>query len=113
VNRYVFPDGELMPVSVTLEAAEACGFEVRDLECLREHYTLTLRHWIRRLEAGREEALAVVDEATYRTWRLYMSGAARHFDTGRQGVYQALLVKAEQGRSGLPLTRADWYSRSA
>jgi cyclopropane-fatty-acyl-phospholipid synthase len=113
VDRYVFPDGELVPVSATLKAAEACGFEVRDLESLREHYTLTLRHWVRRLEADREEALAVVDEATYRTWRLYMSGAARYFDTGRQGVYQALLVKTERGRSGLPLTRADWYARAA
>ena len=28
------------------------GFEVRDVESLREHYALTLRHWVRRLEEG-------------------------------------------------------------
>jgi len=51
-----------------------------------------------------------VDEPTYRVWRLFMSGSAHGFTRGRLNVYQALLVKPDaQGRSGLPLTRADWY----
>src|SRR5574340_235831 len=37
-NTYVFPDGELEPISQTLQAAEAERFEVRDVESLREHY---------------------------------------------------------------------------
>jgi cyclopropane-fatty-acyl-phospholipid synthase len=108
-DRYVFPDGELVPIHVTLEHAEACGFEVRDVESLREHYTLTLRHWVRRLESRRAQALALVDEPTYRVWRLFMSGSAYGFSAGRINVYQALLVKPDHGKSGLPLTRADWY----
>jgi cyclopropane-fatty-acyl-phospholipid synthase len=46
-QHYVFPDGELVPISVSLSAAEAAGFEVRDVESLREHYALTLRNWVR------------------------------------------------------------------
>ncbi|NIA16665.1 MAG: methyltransferase domain-containing protein, partial [Nitrospiraceae bacterium] len=111
VDSYVFPDGELTPISATLHAAEEAGFEVRDLESLREHYTLTLRHWVRRLEAHHEQSLEYVDEPTYRVWRLYMAGSAHGFSTGRLNVYQALLVKpGAQGQSGLPLTRGDWYA---
>jgi cyclopropane-fatty-acyl-phospholipid synthase len=109
-NSYVFPDGETLPIHVTLEAAEKAGFEVRDLESLREHYAMTLRHWVRKLEAGHEEALRHVDEPTWRVWRLYLSGSAHGFATGRLNVYQALLaLPDEHGSSGLPLTRGDWY----
>ena len=109
-DAYVFPDGELTPINVTLRAAEEAGFEVRDVESLREHYALTLRHWVRRLEAQHEQALKFVDEPTYRVWRLFMSGSAYGFSAGRLNVYQALLVKPDgRGRSGLPLTRDDWY----
>ena len=51
IYRYVFPETELAPVSTSLQAAENVGWEVRDVESLREHYALTLRHWLRRLEA--------------------------------------------------------------
>ena len=52
-----------------------------------------------------------MEEPTYRVWRLYMSGSAYGFAAGRLNVYQTLLVKPDgQGRSGLPWTRADWYS---
>lgn len=112
VDAYVFPDGELLPISTTLRVAETSGFEVRDVESLREHYALTLRHWVRRLEAHRDLLCRTVGEAVYRTWRLYMSGSAYGFETGRINVYQVLLVKPERGRSGLPLTRANWYEKS-
>lgn len=109
-NTYVFPDGELTTIGETVAIAESAGFEVRDVESLREHYMLTLRHWVRRLEANHEQALRFVDEPTYRIWRLYMSGSAHSFQKGVRNIYQTLLVKPDaQGRSGLPLTRADWY----
>ena len=110
-DTYVFPDSELVPISTTLRAAEESGFEVRDVESLREHYALTLRHWVRRLEAHHDQALQFVDEPTYRVWRLFTSGSAHGFSAGRLNVYQALLVRpGERGQSGLPLTRADWYA---
>jgi cyclopropane-fatty-acyl-phospholipid synthase len=109
IDRYVFPDGELVPLNATVRAAEECGFEVRDVESLREHYALTLRHWVRGLEAKAEEARRVASDIAYRIWRLYMSGSAHGFKTGRLNLYQILLSKPENGNSQLPLTREDWY----
>ena len=113
-TAYVFPDGELVPINVTVRAAEESGFEVRDVESLREHYALTLRHWVRRLEAHHDDALQCVDEPTYRVWRLFMSGSAHGFTHRRLNIYQVLLAKPDAGgRSGLPLTRTDWYTGTA
>jgi cyclopropane-fatty-acyl-phospholipid synthase len=61
------------------------------------------------LEGNRQDALRHVDEVTYRIWRLYMAAAAWRFSSGKVNLYQSLLVKQDQGKSGLPLTRADWY----
>jgi cyclopropane-fatty-acyl-phospholipid synthase len=109
IDHYVFPDSELVPISASLRAAELSGFEVRDVESLREHYALTLHHWVRRLEAHAEEVRRITDDTTYRIWRLYMAGAAHRFRSGRLNVYQTLLVKPLHGETGLPLTREDWY----
>jgi cyclopropane-fatty-acyl-phospholipid synthase len=108
-DRYVFPDAELPPVQDIVHAAEESGFEVRDVESLREHCALTLEAWGRRLEERHHEAVRVVGEVTYRVWRGYMAMAAYLFRQGRLGLYHTLCVKAEQGRAGLPLTREDWY----
>jgi len=108
-DRYVFPDGDLVPINTSLRAAELSGFEVRDVESLREHYGLTLHHWLERLEARAEDARRITDDTTYRIWRLYMAGAAHKFRSGCLNVYQTLLAKPLRGESGLPLTREDWY----
>ncbi|MGA8866287.1 MAG: cyclopropane-fatty-acyl-phospholipid synthase family protein [Candidatus Sulfotelmatobacter sp.] len=110
IDRYVFPDGELVPLHASLGAAENCGFEVRDVESQREHYALTLHHWVRRLEAHAEQAKRMTDETTYRVWRLYMAASAHRFRTAKMNLYQILLTKPVNGDSGMPLTRADWYS---
>jgi len=111
IDEYVFPDGDIPPIPLVLGAAEAAGFEVRDVENLREHYALTCRHWVRRLEAAHDRALDFVDEPTYRVWRLYMAGSAHGFDHGDIAIYQALLAKpGPGGHAGLPLTRRDWYA---
>jgi len=109
ISRYVFPDGDLVPINATLRYAEEASFEVRDVESLREHYALTLRHWAQRLESQQEEALRTVDEATYRVWCLFLPGSAYSFAAGLLNLYQTVLIKPVGGRSGLPLTRKDWY----
>ena len=108
---YVFPDAELLPISTMLQQAEKAGFEVRDVENLREHYFLTLSHWLRRLEARQFEARRLIAELKYRIWRLYLAGSAYYFQSGKLDLYQSLLVKTNAGRSSLPLTRDDWYVR--
>ena len=108
--QYVFPDVDVVPLSKTVQSAEEAGFEVRDVENLREHYIFTLRHWLHRLEAHHEAIRQIVDEATYRAWRLFFAGAAYRFQIGMLNLHQTLLVKPDNGVSGLPFTRADWYS---
>lgn len=111
LDEHVFPDSDIPPIQLVLESAAAAGFEVRDVENLREHYRLTLRHWVRRLEAAADRARAMVGDETYRVWRLYMAASAHGFDCGELAVYQTLLVRPDDaGHSGLPLTRRDWYS---
>jgi cyclopropane-fatty-acyl-phospholipid synthase len=113
VQRFVFPDGHPLPLTVPLQAAEVTGFEIRDVESLREHYVLTLGHWSRNLERSRDRALQIVDEITYRTWMMYLVGSQLGVETGAFNLHQYLLVKPRQdGRSGLPLTRGDWYRTS-
>jgi cyclopropane-fatty-acyl-phospholipid synthase len=113
IEQYVFPDGDIPPLPSMLRAAESAGFEIRDVENLREHYALTLRHWLRRLERHHAEALSFVHEATYRVWRLYLAGSAHGFRRGHIAVYQTLLAKLDlSGQTKLPLTRDDWYTQS-
>jgi len=109
-DLYVFPDGELVPLGTTTRAAELAGFEVCDVENLRQHYALTLRHWVRGMQQHAEQARRLVDEVTYRIWRLHMAGSAHYFQSQLLELYQTLLVKNENGQNDLSLTRADWYA---
>ena len=92
IDAYVFPDGDLLTLAEMLTAAQGAGFEVRHVESLRPHYARTLRHWVARLEAHWDEAVAAVGETTARTWRLYMSGAAIGFERAHLDLHQELLA---------------------
>lgn len=109
IDRDVFPDGDVVPIHASLGMAEDCGFEVRDVESLREHYALTLRHWARRLQDHAVEAQRIARQETYRIWRLYMAATAHSFQIGRTNLYHLLLTKPPDGNACMPLTRADWY----
>jgi cyclopropane-fatty-acyl-phospholipid synthase len=110
IDEYVFPDSDIPPIRTVVNAAESAGWEVRDVENLREHYAQTLRHWVRRLERSHDEALGYVNEQTYRVWRLYMAGSAYGFAHGQLAIYQVLLAKLDAtGNAHLPMTRRDWY----
>ncbi len=111
ISRYVFPDGRLATLTEAIAAAESQGFEVRDVECLREHYEMTLRRWVDGLRQNADALLTQVSEETYRIWLLYMTGCAAAFRRGDIGVYQVLLSKPDRGRTRLPLTRDDLYVR--
>lgn len=108
VGRYVFPDGELIDVGQVVLAMEAAGFEVRDVESLREHYARTLRRWVGNLDASWGRAVELVGEPRARIWRLYMAGSALGFDDGGISIHQVLgVVVDETGSSGMPLTRLE------
>ncbi|MFE0045816.1 class I SAM-dependent methyltransferase [Streptomyces albireticuli] len=109
IDRYVFPDGELAPVGRTTAQLEEAGFEVRDVEALREHYALTLRRWVANLEAHWDEAVELTSPGRARVWRLYMAASALSFERNRIGVNQVLAVRTPvSGESGVPLRPRDW-----
>ncbi|MFI9752540.1 class I SAM-dependent methyltransferase [Streptomyces collinus] len=109
IDSYVFPDGELQPIGSTVAQLERAGFEVRDVEAIREHYALTLRQWVSRLEADWQRAVQLVGPGRARVWRLYMAASALAFERNRIGVNQVLAVRApESGASGMPLRARTW-----
>ncbi|MBC2907083.1 SAM-dependent methyltransferase [Streptomyces cupreus] len=109
IDAYVFPDGELQPVGVTVDRLERAGFEVRDVESIREHYALTLRRWVARLEADWERAVRLTSPGRARVWRLYMAASALAFERNRIGVNQVLAVRTpDSGASGMPLRSRTW-----
>ena len=99
IERYVFPDGELHEVGTMVSMFQAHGFEVRHLESLREHYALTLRHWVENLVKRFDEAVEEVGEQRARVWRLYMAASALGFERHRLEIHQVLAVRPDGGRS--------------
>ncbi|MDH2389817.1 cyclopropane-fatty-acyl-phospholipid synthase [Streptomyces sp. HNM0663] len=109
IDRYVFPDGELAPLGRTVGALEDAGFEVRDVEAIREHYARTLRAWVANLEADWDRAVGLTSPGRARVWRLYMAASALSFERNRIGVNQVLAVKPrDTGDSGMPLRSRAW-----
>jgi cyclopropane-fatty-acyl-phospholipid synthase len=108
IDRYVFPDGELLEVGTTISAMQRVGFEVRHEESLREHYARTLRSWVTNLESNWDEAVRLAGEARTRVWRLYMAGSALMFEAGDTQIHQVLGVRLDaRGGSGMP-ARPSW-----
>jgi cyclopropane-fatty-acyl-phospholipid synthase len=106
IQRYVFPDGEILPLDQMLAALRGAGLEAHDVESMREHYARTLWRWVDNLNADREAAIAEVGIERTRVWDLYMTGSALAFEDGDIGIYQTLLAKPGAD-PGLPLVRDD------
>jgi cyclopropane-fatty-acyl-phospholipid synthase len=87
-TRYVFPDGEPLPLSRIQLALERAGFHTEHMEGFREDYAVTLRHWAKRLDEHLDEAQALAGPERTRVWRLYLRAARRGFETALTAVYQ-------------------------
>ena len=111
LQKYIFPGGAIDHIGHSIESMETSGFEVRDVESLREHYALTTTHWCRRLLARRDEAIKLVGAERYRIWVAYIGGVSFGFTDGYSNIYQTVAIKrSSKGHSGLPMTRQDWYN---
>jgi cyclopropane-fatty-acyl-phospholipid synthase len=108
--RYVFPDGEVIPVSELNLMAENAGFEVEDVENVREHWVYTLKDWLSGIENHKAEAIQAAGETIYRVFRIYLSASLVGFDSGNVNECQTLLSKLDNGRSHLPLNHSDLYT---
>ncbi|WP_199439352.1 SAM-dependent methyltransferase [Umezawaea beigongshangensis] len=107
INRYVFPDGELVGPGHLVSVMNDSGFEIRHEENLREHYAMTLAAWCRNLDEHWDEAVREVGEGRARVWRLYLAASRLGFDRNSIQLHQVLGVKLDGTDAHVPL-RPDW-----
>jgi cyclopropane-fatty-acyl-phospholipid synthase len=113
IQRHIFPDLDLLPLHVILQSAGRAGWEVRDVENLREHYTITLRKWLENLDAHWDAAVAEVGEATARMFRAYLGHSSHSFQVGDINLIHTLFAKpAANGRVDIPMSREYMYPRT-
>jgi cyclopropane-fatty-acyl-phospholipid synthase len=91
-ERYVFPDAAPLHLSRVVQAFERAGLQTETVEGFREDYERTLGHWMARLDANSERALALAGAERLRVWRLYLRAAQSGFRTGFTSIYQVKLV---------------------
>jgi cyclopropane-fatty-acyl-phospholipid synthase len=109
LEQHVQHGVELPSLDTVLGETESAGFEIRDVENLREHYALTLTHWLGNLERNAERGRQIAGDTIYFAWRTHMAESVNAIRAGRAGFYQVLLSKPKRGSTGFPLTRKDWY----
>ncbi|WP_029418140.1 SAM-dependent methyltransferase [Brevundimonas bacteroides] len=110
ISRFIFPGGELDTIGMTVTNLGRLGFEVLDVEDLREHFQRTTAEWSRRLMARRDEAVAMVGEERTRLWLIFFAMCAKGFERGSILVYQTVAQRRRAGPSGLPLDRRSLYA---
>ncbi|MGH7898011.1 MAG: class I SAM-dependent methyltransferase [Candidatus Binatia bacterium] len=110
LTQYVFPNADIANISQTLSAMEEEGWEIRDVEQLREHYSRTCRQWAERLRANHDRAVRLVSEKTFRTWLLYLTASSNYFADASIGLYQTVAWKSDSASRAVPTTREAIYT---
>ena len=102
IRKYIFPGGYIPAISEVLPAIERAGLWVTDVEILRLHYALTLRHWRERFVAHWDAAAELYDERFCRMWEFYLAGSEAFFSCMDGMVFQIQLAK---DKHAVPSTR--------
>ena len=104
IDRYVFPDGELIGSGRIISEVQDAGLEVQHAENFRVHYAKTLAGWCRNLVEHWDDCVAEVGEGTARVWGLYMAGSRLAFERNEIQLHHVLATKTDaEGASGYPL----------
>jgi cyclopropane-fatty-acyl-phospholipid synthase len=104
IDRYVFPDGELIGSGTIVREVENAGLEVQHHENIRVHYAKTLQGWSENLVENWDACVAETSEGTARVWGLYMVGSRIAFERNEIQLHHVLATKTdENGVSGYPL----------
>ncbi|MCS6786198.1 MAG: cyclopropane-fatty-acyl-phospholipid synthase family protein [Thiobacillaceae bacterium] len=115
IREYIFPGGWIPSLAETLQAMEAAGLEILDVENLRRHYALTLDEWARRFEANWPQIQALdrrrFDDRFYRQWRTYLWSCAEMFRSrnSRTHLFQVLFSRGNVGYDH-PMSRSYMYA---
>jgi cyclopropane-fatty-acyl-phospholipid synthase len=100
--KYIFPGGYVPALSQIAPAIEESWLWLTDLEVLRGHYALTLRHWYDRATAARAEIVSLYDERFFRMWQFYLAGGIAAF---RHDGHLVLQLQLARRRDTVPPTR--------
>jgi cyclopropane-fatty-acyl-phospholipid synthase len=104
IDRYVFPDGELIGSGKIITEAQNAGLEVQHEENFRVHYAKTLAGWCQNLADNWDACVAEVGEGTARVWGVYMAGSRLAFERNEIQLHHVLATKTDpDGTSGYPL----------
>ena len=102
LRKYIFPGAYSPSLSEVFPAVERNKLWVTDVEFLRLHYAMTLKHWHQRFEAHRAEIAKLYDEKFCRMWEFYLISAEMMFRTGAQEVFHMQLSRT---RDASPIRR--------
>ena len=111
IEKRIFPGAYPPTIREMMDIVEPFNFSVLDIENLRQHYALTLKHWLARYDANEETIAKMFDERFVRAWRLYLSGSIAAFQAGRLQLFQ--MVFARELDNQVPWTREHLYSGSS
>jgi len=108
IERRIFPGAYAPTLGEMMQIFEPSHLSVLDVENIRLHYALTLRHWLQNYEARLAEVRGRFDETFVRMWRLYLAGSIAAFETGTLQLFQVTFATREN--NDIPLTRDHLYS---
>jgi cyclopropane-fatty-acyl-phospholipid synthase len=101
-DKYIFPGYHLPALSQIAAASEKARLITSDVETLRLHYAVTLRHWLARTRQAKAKIVALYDERFFRMWEFYLAGGVVGFEAGTMCNYQLQYIR---DRRALPITR--------
>jgi len=113
IRKYIFPGGWIPSLHEAIDAMDACGLEIVDIENLRRHYALTLDNWASRFDENWEKIHALeparFDERVRRIWRTYLWSCAEMFRSknSRTHLFQVTVCKGNV--TDYPMSRAFLY----
>lgn len=113
IDKHIFPEGDLMTIDETLAEGDRSGFEICDVENMREHYVSTLQHWREALNKRMDEVVALIGTERFRAFNLYLMMSEHGFRSGRLHVYQTVLRKPDASAAPMPIPRPQWRNSVA
>jgi cyclopropane-fatty-acyl-phospholipid synthase len=108
ITRRIFPGAYAPSLGEMMQMFEPSGLSVLDVENIRLHYALTLRHWLDRYRSAEDRVRRMFDDTFVRMWRLYLAGSIAGFETGTLQLFQVVFTTRENNH--IPLTRQHLYS---
>ena len=79
---------------------------LNDIEILRLHYAMTLRHWLARFEDNLDTVRAMHDDRFIRMWRFYLIACIMTFEEQELAVFQ---IQLSHKNNVVPITRDYLY----